>query len=89
MADTGELNDAELATLAKLTGVDIEQLATAGVTRKEYDALRLYERGRAGYRTVGMALGIAPETVVGRIARGIRKIEEASRRGGADAPARD
>lgn len=46
----------------------------AGVTEKEWDAMRLWNPGVVGYRSVGLALGIAPETARDRIRRGLRKI---------------
>lgn len=46
----------------------------AGVTAKERDALLLWDPGVVGYRSVGLALDIAPETARDRIKRALRKI---------------
>jgi DNA-directed RNA polymerase specialized sigma24 family protein len=56
-----------------------ELLLRAGVTRKELEALLLYDPGKAGYKRVAEALDIAPETARDRIRRGIRKLERATR----------
>lgn len=46
----------------------------AGVTDKEYDAMRLWNPGVVGYRSVGLALGISREAARDRINNAKRKI---------------
>lgn len=59
--------------------LDQAELDRAGVTKKEREALELYNRGSRGYRSVALALDISPSTARDRIGRAIRKIEKAER----------
>ena len=59
---------------------DVRLVAEQVCTEKELAALRLWNPGVAGYKSVALALDISPDTARDRIKRAIRKIEKQTRR---------
>ena len=71
-----------MANDERVKWLDPELVERAGLTRKQRDALELWDpasRTSGGYRTVGMILGVSYETARDHIKAGLRKIEIAMR----------
>jgi predicted DNA-binding protein (UPF0251 family) len=62
----------------------VRELAERACTRSELEALKLWDPGRVGYRTVAAQLGISTSTVRDRIQRGLTKIGREAERVGLD-----
>jgi len=56
---------------------EVRELAERVCTRKELEALKLWDAG-AGYRRVALMLGISPSSARDRIVRAVRKLAAAT-----------
>lgn len=77
----GRLPHSSRTPPARVAGLSLEELAAAGVTALELQALRLWRPGErgGGYGSVALALDISPEAVRNRIKRAIVRLERHKR----------